>query len=193
MLNLALRGAGFEQTGRDPVVCVNWADANAYASWLAGKTGQPYRLPSEAEWEYMARAGNPSTYHFGADERAICNYGNGADLSTGFENRNTLCDDGSGEKTVPVGGFPPNRFGVHDTIGNAWEWTADCWHGGFQGAPADARPWTTGGDCKDRVLKGGSWVVDAWGVRSSVREGSGAEDRDAYAGFRVARPVTGAP
>ena len=131
--------------GQRPVIVVSWEDAKAYVGWLSRKTGERYRLLSEAEWEYAARAGTRTRYHWGH--------------SIG---RNQANCDGCGsrwddEKTAPVGSFPANGFGLHDVHGNVWEWVEDCWHGSYAGAPTDGRAWATGGDCERRVLRGGSW------------------------------------
>ncbi len=132
--------------GRRPVIDVSWEDAVAYAEWLSVQTGERYRLPSEAEWEYAARAGSTTKYGWGNDighNRANCG-GCGSQW-----------DD---EKTAPVGSFNPNAFGLHDMHGNLWEWVQDCWNGSYQGAPADGSAWTSG-DCERRVLRGGSWLT----------------------------------
>jgi formylglycine-generating enzyme required for sulfatase activity len=135
------RDPGFEQTDRHPAVCVSHADAEAYARWLARRTGAPYRLPTEAEWEYAARAGTDMAYPWGADAlgTAPCRYANGADLSARaqFPAWTTLeCADGF-LFAAPAGSFEANGFGLHDMSGNVWEWTADCWHDSYEGAPQD--------------------------------------------------------
>jgi formylglycine-generating enzyme required for sulfatase activity len=181
------RNPGFRQTDRDPVVCVNWDDAKAYARWLGRDAGVRYRLLSEAEWEYMARAGSTSKYPFGDSENSLCEYGNAADRSTGFYWHNKACSDGHGEQTAPGGSFKPNAFGVYDTIGNAWEWTEDCWHGTYSSAPMNGKAWTTGGTCGLRVLRGGSWGLQPRDVRSAFRYGLYSDYRGYDLGFRVAR------
>jgi len=181
------RSPGFRQTDRDPVVCVNWGDAKAYVGWLSRKAGKDYRLPSEAEWEYMARAGSTAKYGFGDAESSLCAYGNAADRDTSFSWKNKSCSDGYGERTAPAGSFKPNAFGVYDTIGNVWEWVEDCWHGSYQGAPSDGSAWTTGGQCGRRVLRGGSWVDVPWLARTALRNWVSTVDRGYDYGFRVAR------
>lgn len=163
--------------GRRPVVNVSWQDASQYVRWLARKTGKPYRLPSEAEWEYAARARTGTPFWWGADA--------GSNLA------NCLVCGGAfgGSKTAPVGTFKPNAFGLFDVHGNAWEWVADCWHDGYAGAPADARAWVDGGNCKLRVLRGGSWISVARALRVSHREGYDPTFRYASNGFRVARDL----
>ena len=183
------RDPAFSQTDRDPVVCVNWHDAKAYVSWLSRKTGKPYRLLSEAEWEYMARAGSTSRYPFGNSESELCRYGNAADSSTSFKRRNTTCSDGYGEKTAPVGRYKPNRFGVFDVVGNVWEWVEDCWNGTYGGAPTDGRAWESG-NCSRRVLRGGSWFDNPGYVRSANRNWYDTTKRSNYSGFRVLRTLS---
>ena len=142
---------GFRQGEREPVVCVNWKDAQAYVTWLSEKTGQGYRLLSESEWEYVARAGTRTPFHYGRT------------ISTDQANYNGNYTYGSGregeyrEKTVPVGSYPTNEFGLHDVHGNVWEWVEDCGHDSYDGAPSDGSAWTSGGDCSTRVVRGGSW------------------------------------
>ena len=142
--------------GRRPVINVSWEDAVAYTRWLSEQTGERYRLPSEAEWEYAARAGAETKYHFGNDESRLCQYGNHADTSMDYGRRNQTCSDGVGKKTAMVGRYEPNRFGLYDMHGNVWEWVQDCWNESYRGAPADGSAWERG-DCSQRVLRGGSW------------------------------------
>ena len=173
------RSPGFRQ-GRDhPVVCLSWHDARKYASWLSRKTGEAYRLPSESEWEYAARAGTTTTYHFGNDPAALCRYGNHADW------HNASCSDGVGEMTAPAGSFAANAFGLQDVHGNAWEWVEDCWHASYAGAPVDGGAWS--GDCARPVLRGGSWDTDPSLLRAARRVGEANGNRMNSVGFRVAR------
>ena len=184
------RSPGFGQSDRDPVVCVSWDDAKAYLRWISRKTEVTYRLLSEAEWEYMARAGSTSKYPFGNSENNLCDHGNGADRSSGFYWRNTICSDGYGERTAPAGSYRPNAFGVFDTLGNVWEWTEDCWHDSYHGAPSDGRAWTTGGDCGKRAKRGGGWTDESEVLRPAVRSGWSSTDyRNWSYGFRVARTL----
>jgi formylglycine-generating enzyme required for sulfatase activity len=181
---------GFTQSGSHPVACVSWDDAKAYVAWLSGKTGRAYRLPTEAEWEYAARAGTTTRYHFGNDEKDLCRYGNGADRTArndiaGAKSWTVLpCSDGHAY-TAPVGSFPANGFGLHDVHGNVWEWTEDCWHDNYTGAPPDGSAWTTG-DCKIHVLRGGSWGYPPVYLRSAVRGMIAANYRYINSGIRVA-------
>jgi sulfatase modifying factor 1 len=183
---------GFPQTGRDPVVCVGWDDAQAYVSWLSAKTGHVYRLPTEAEWEYAARAG-ATTARYGSDNPAeVCRYTNVGDLDyseqhPGDSRVNRACRDGYAF-TSPVGSFPPNQFGLYDMLGDVMDWTEDCWNINYSGAPADGAAWLTG-DCSRRVAHGGSWDADLSVVRSAMRRGILTSNRNTTFGFRVARTL----
>ena len=164
--------------GRRPVIGVRWKDARAYARWLSRETGQRYRLLTEAEWEYAARAGSTSRYAWGKK------------TGTGRANCSGCKSEWDRQKrTAPVGSFAPNRFGLHDMHGNVWEWTEDCWRKTYEGAPVDGSAYLApefGGKCPLRVLRGGSWLNPVWSIRSANRSGI------AYAiqrnvGLRVAR------
>ena len=162
--------------GRDerPVINVSWQDACDYAAWLSAQSGQAYRLPSEAEWEYAARAGTETAYWWGEDigvNRANC-------FNSGSE--------WSGRQTSPVGSFPANAFGLHDTAGNVWEWVQDRWHKNYTNAPADGSAWESDGDSKYRVLRGGSWLNDPRYARAASRFGCDPGSRDYGVGFRLA-------
>ena len=176
---------GITQTDRDPVVCVNWQDAKAYVAWLNGKLrggvpregDGPYRLPSEAEWEYAARAGTQTARWWGdavGSERANC--------------------DGCGsqrdkQQTTPVGSFPLNPFGLSDMLGNVWEWTGDCWNETYAGAPADGRTWDTG-KCESRALRGGAFANLPWLLRSATRTTPDPPLlRANFIGFRVVKEL----
>ena len=158
--------------GARPVINVNWDDARAYVSWLSRETGESYRLPSEAEWEYAARGGTTTPFYTGTT------------ISTGQANYSI--DRG---QTTPVRTFAPNPFGLYDVHGNVWEWVEDCWHGSYRGAPSDGRAWTVGGDCGRRVLRGGSWLYAPRYLRSAARSGGSTGLRRSLAGFRVARTL----
>jgi formylglycine-generating enzyme len=199
------RDPGFKQTDRHPVTCVSYEDAQAYLRWLNEKVrglgstvswggGEvPYRLPSEAEWEYAARAGTVTARYWGDGRENSCDYANAADL-TGAEALNwdkstTLgCHDGY-VYTAPVGTFRPNRFGLYDILGNVWQWTADCWNGTYDGAPNDGQPWTTG-NCTLRALRGASWNYYPRILRAANRSRYTAVDRSYISGFRVARTIS---
>lgn len=174
------RDPGFPQQPDMPVVCVDWFDAKAYVEWLRQRTGQPYRLLSEAEWEYAARAWTATRYWWGdhfAEGRANCSdCGSVWDL----------------DRTAPVGGFVPNFFGLYDMNGNVWEWVEDCWHESYEGAPDDGSAWVEG-ECKRRTLRGGSWVEIRETLRSANRLRNGADNRNNAIGFRVAKDLWPAP
>jgi formylglycine-generating enzyme required for sulfatase activity len=184
------RGPGLAQAESHPVLCVSWNDARAYAQWLAKKTGKRYRLPSEAEWEFAARAGSVTARYWGDDPVQACRFANVADQSRfqtmGFGQKHE-CTDGH-YFTAPAGGYAPNRFGLYDMLGNAWEWTEDCWNAGYAGAPADGSAWLAG-DCAQRVCRGGSWSTVPRFARSAARYRNNADHRDNLTGFRLARTV----
>lgn len=174
---LSWQEPGFLQSGRDPVVCVSWEDAKAYTTWLSAKTGQPYRLLTEAEWEYATRAGIQERYYFGPEISGVD--ANHADTRDGDVYR---------KKTQPVGTFLANAFGLYDVHGNAWEWVEDCWHEDYHGAPSDGSEWSVG-DCEKRVIRGGSWASDGWVLRSAFRYRFEQSLRFNTIGFRVGRSL----
>ncbi len=186
------RNPGLAQAQADPhpVLCVSWNDASAFAQWLSKKTGKRYRLPTEAEWEYAARAGSSSSRYWGDDPEQACRYANVADQSrfqTWSFGQKHECTDGH-YFTAPAGGYAPNRFGLYDMIGNVWEWTEDCWNASYAGAPADGSAWLAG-DCTQRVLRGGSWSTVPRYARSATRFKNPADFRDNLTGFRLARTL----
>ena len=183
------RSPAFQQSDAHPVVCVNWQDAQAYVAWLSQETGEAYRLASESEWEYAARAGSVTKYAFGNDKSRLCRHGNHADASTAYSWRNTGCSDGVGERTAVVGSYEINAFGLHDMHGNVWEWVEDCWNDSYQGAPTGGEGWTSG-DCAKRVLRGGSWFSNPRYLRSAYRNRITTSFRFSFIGFRVARTLT---
>ena len=190
------RSPGFSQTDRDPVVCVNWEDARAYAAWVSQRTGKGYRLLTEAEFEYAARAGSTTRWWWGEDGAVQCRNANGADQSTQRQVPETSgwtvapCDDGFAY-TAPVGRFAANRFGLYDMAGNALQWVEDCYRDSYAGAPSDASTPATGGDCASRVLRGGSWGNSPQLLRSAVRLRGQPVLRNDFTGFRVARTPGG--
>ena len=158
--------------GLRPAINVSWDDAVAYTRWLSEQTGRRYRLPTEGEWEYAARAGTDTPWCFEDNERSIGEY------AWYWQN--------SGARTQPVGRKSPNPWGLHDVHGNVWEWVQDCWRSNYEGAPMDGSARETG-DCGIRVLRGGSWgFTGASSLRSAVRKGEIPAWRDRYTGFRVA-------
>ncbi len=183
------RSPGFRQTEAHPVICVNWEDARAYVGWLSEKTGEEYRLLSESEWEYVARGGTATARYWGESETGQCSYENGADASTNRSwRRRAGCNDGYA-RTSPVGSFGANGFGLHDVLGNVLEWVEDCWNDSYGGAPADGSAWESG-DCRRRVLRGGSWNGTPRRLRSANRFRYGTGSRGYVAGFRVVRTLT---
>jgi sulfatase modifying factor 1 len=182
---------GFVQDDRHPVVCVSWDDAQAYVRWLSGRTGKAYRLLSESEWEYAARAGTTTRRPWGDSAEAGCGHANVADATArrviaGFK-WGTACDDGHGY-TAPSGSYRANAFDLHDMIGNVREWTSDCWNATLAGASVDGSA-RQSGDCSRRVLRGGSWFNYSALARSAFRLGNSTTDRNNYLGFRVARTL----
>ena len=177
---------GFHQSDSHPVVCVSWDDAVAYVEWLSRETGERYRLPSEAEWEYAVRSGSTTGYHFGDDESQLCRYENHADRSTDVPWRNESCSDGIGVGTAEVGNYQPNDFGLYDMHGNVQEWVQDCRNDSYAGAPSDGSAWISG-DCSRRVVRGGSWYDEPAFLRSAFRLGGPRSGRYFNLGFRVAQ------
>lgn len=183
---------GFEQTDNHPAVCLSMDDAAAYLSWISKKTGQTYRLPSEAEWEYAARGGTQTAFPFAYDPKTVCKFANTSDKS--FENHNpklgrssAQCDDGF-IWTSPVGSFPPNAFGLYDMVGNAWEWVADCHHDNYEGAPGDGSVWKGPEDC-EYVARSGGWSSAASGARPSFRVPDPWAYRGGGDGLRIVREL----
>lgn len=182
----------------EPATCIGWNGAQAYVAWLARETGKPYRLPSEAEWEYASRAGSSGRYFFGNEETQACRYANLADRSAeaairrdfdGLESREHVgvmpCDDKAGYASI-VGMYEANAFGLHDTLGNIAEFVQDCEHDTYAGAPADGSAWVDAA-CKARVVRGGSWH---WrGYHASHRGAMPADFVGALEGFRVAQDI----
>jgi formylglycine-generating enzyme required for sulfatase activity len=159
--------------GNQPVIDVSWQDAKAFVAWLGKKTGRNYRLPSEAEWEYAARAGTMSKFWWGKD--------------VGKSNANCAgCGEVSLSKTTPVGSFRPNGFGLYDTSGNAYEWVEDCWNDTYAKAPTNGSAWTSG-QCSQRVLRGGSFANNSSAATSAARFRYDLDVRYYANGFRVVR------
>ena len=186
------RNPGFGQTDLHPVVCVSWNDTRVYARWLSLRTGQQYRLPTEAEWEYAARAGSVQSRYWGGDPDATCPYANDADRSVAAKFASwkvvTSCDDKT-VFTAASGSYRRNAWGLSDMLGNVWEWTEDCWHDSYSGAPDDGSAWREAnqGDCARRVLRGGSWSNIPQVLRSAYRSRSTADEANGYVGIRLAR------
>ena len=177
-----------QRSNQLPVVCVNWFDAQAYVHWLSGKANNNYRLLTEAEWEYVARAGTSTSRYWGADAADQCTYANGADsaFKASHPNANTAtCSDGY-EGLAPVGSFRPNAFGLYDMLGNASEWVEDCALP-YSGQANDGTAQGGGGQCESRVLRGGGWDEGPRKLRSAGRSDNHPFVRTANEGFRVAR------
>ena len=184
-----------QEPPRWPAVCLDWKDAHAYVAWLnvraraanpalAKRVGGPYRLPSEAEWEYAARAGTATSRWWGEA------------VGKGNANCNGCGSSFDKQLLAPVDAFAANPFGLYGMLGNAWQWTEDCWHPSYTGAPVDGSAWKTG-DCSRHALRGGSWDNVPLFVRSASRNGAANDDDDVHAehdysslaGFRVARDL----
>jgi formylglycine-generating enzyme required for sulfatase activity len=163
--------------GMRPVINVSWDDAQQYVAWFSKMTGRPYRLLTEAEWEYAARAGSTTAYFWG-DE-----------IGKGNANCSGCGSEWDYQQTLPVGSFKPNAFGLYDMAGNVWEWVEDCYHDDYDGAPTDSSAWTVGGDCSNRVVRGGSWDSNPQSLRSANRGRSSGVIRVNYLGFRVGRTL----
>ena len=187
------RNPGFAQTDQEPVVCVSWNDARAYAEWLSGHSGAHYRLPSEAEYEYATRGGTGDARFWPPGDKNACAYADVADstaqrlVSGGDRWTVHPCDDGHAY-TAPVGSYKPNPFGLYDMLGNVWEWVEDCYHPSYDEAPADGSAWTEQ-RCSQHVLRGGSWAGYPAAVRSALRLWFGPDVRLNVMGFRVARSL----
>jgi formylglycine-generating enzyme required for sulfatase activity len=175
--------------GRDtrPVIMVSWNDAVEFATWLSQKTGQAYALPSESQWEYVARAGEEGDWLGGSPDR-ICEYGNVAGGESGFRWQHADCTDSAALETLPVGSLQANAFGLHDVIGNVAEWTLDCLNLSYLDAPADG---SAGGRgiCSSRMTRGGSWFTGTRDIRLPARFSLKNGDRNDFTGFRVVRKV----
>ena len=160
--------------GNRPVMEISWNDVQGFIAWLNTRTGGDYRLPTESEWEYAARAGSESKYSWGnriGSNRANCD--------------EEYCGD-RWENTAPVGSFASNAWGLHDMHGNVWEWVEDCRNDSYVGAPGDGSAWRSG-DCNQRVIRGGSWYNYTWRLRSAYRDWPTRSNRDSILGFRLAR------
>jgi formylglycine-generating enzyme required for sulfatase activity len=163
--------------GRQPVINVSWNDAQSYVEWLSRLTGQRYRLLTEAEWEYAARAGTTTVYYWGNE------------IGKGNANCKECGSPWDWKTPAPAGSFAANAFGLYDMAGNVWQWAQDCYHAGYNGAPTDGSAWS-GGDCSRRVYRGGSWVDEARTLRSASRARVSMGNRANGHGFRVARTLT---
>lgn len=174
----------FPQTDQDPVVCMSSQDAQAYIDWLnenlrwtiTGEAGRLYRLPSESEWEYAARAGQQTARWWGDD------------IGTNNADCNGCGSSWDDQGTAPVGSFRPNQFGLYDMLGNAGEWMQDCWQTSYDRAPSDGTAWTAG-DCQRRAVRGRDWTSEIWSVRTTARIGLRVNQKSNDVGFRVAKTL----
>lgn len=184
---------------RRPAINVSWQDAVCHAEWLSRKTGKRYRLPTEAEWEYAARAGTQTPRFWPDGINTPCEYANVLNENSRAEIKKRYsfvdweafqCPDGYAF-TAPVGRFKPNGFGLYDMLGNMWEWTQDCWHDSYKGAPADGAAWleAKSGYCGLRVMRGGSWYTDSANVRAATRLRYFPDNRFNFLGFRLAQDL----
>lgn len=186
-------------TDYHPVTCVTWDDATAYVNWLSQQTGRQFRLPSEAEWEYAARAGTTTKYPSGDAPERLCEYANmkdrrfkaAAQRDYGLDMLVTDCDDGA-EYTTTVGMYSPNAFGLHDVMGNVAEWVADCQHPDYKGAPGDGSAWTR--DCEVEgdyfITRGGTYSSSRQVLRSAARGHGGRTNASSLGeGFRIAEDI----
>jgi formylglycine-generating enzyme required for sulfatase activity len=176
------RNPGFQQDDNHPVVYISWDDAKAYAVWLAAITGKPYRLPTEAEWEYAARAGATTPFWWGSSiTPARANY-NGKYVYAGGGSKGEYR-----KGTVPAASFDPNPWGLYNVHGNVWEWCEDTWHDTYKGAPTNGSAWLDEEGQNGRVVRGDAWILSPGGLRAAVRSGITTEYSDI--GFRVARTL----
>ena len=170
--------------GRRPVINISWATAQVYCAWLTKQTGYRYRLPSESEWEYACRAGSATAFHWGSTITP---------KQANYDGNHSYCNGEKGQfrkRTLPVDyAFPSNAFGLHQMIGNVWEWCEDRWHGGYNGAPSDGSPWTTGVS-ENCVIRGGSWYSGPNWLRSASRAWWPSNGKDEHIGFRLARDIS---
>jgi len=192
----SFRNPGYPQTGTHPAVCVSFEDSKAYAEWLSKTTAKPYRLLSEAQWEYAARAGATGRFAGAGSEADLCAAGNGADQAASAARLPAAweflrCNDGYAH-TAPVASFKPNAFGLYDMMGNTWEWVEDCYTDNLADVPADGQG-RTSGDCSQRAVRGGAWSAAARMLRVAVRAKAPAGSRFDDVGFRVARQLTATP
>lgn len=170
------RNPGFSQTANDPVVCVNYDDSIAYLQWLSRKTGQKYRLPSDTEYEYVNRAGTTSRYWWGDD------------IGKGHSSCGGCGTQWDQKQPAPVGSFPANPFGIHDTTGNVWSRTRDCWNKELDNIPTDGSP-SLSGDCTKRVFRGGGFRSNPLNLRAALRHSAGQDRRFNDDGFHAVRAL----
>jgi formylglycine-generating enzyme required for sulfatase activity len=182
----SLEHPGFEITGSHPAVCISWHEAQSYVAWLQRRTGKPYRLPTEAEWEYAARAGRATRYSFGNNENTLCDYARFADLNSQFGWHDACHSELVAYGAAPVGSLKPNPWGVFDMHGNVWEWVEDCWTPNPLEIPVDGSAFSRPGNCEIGVMRGGSFSSSSLMVRSAIRSPMRTAQHYFNAGLRVA-------
>ncbi|WP_193551486.1 formylglycine-generating enzyme family protein [Pseudomonas ovata] len=170
----------YQQAPRQPAVCIDFEEVQGYAQWLAQQTGKPYRMVSEAEREYAARAGSTGPFPFAFDKEGEYQIS---------QHANTYGPRDGYTYSAPVGSYPPNAFGVYDAHGNVYEWVADCWHKDYVGAPADGSAWIEGGECESAHMRGNDWGEPPIFSRSANRNDRLKTTRGDFLGFRVAREL----
>jgi formylglycine-generating enzyme required for sulfatase activity len=183
------KSPGFDQTDNHPVTCVSFNDAKAFINWINKYSNKTFRLPSESQWEYAARAGSKTKFYFGNDSKSLCEYGNILDKTPNSEGQTWIkgadCKGGYFSGTSSVGKYKSNQFGLKDMLGNIWEWNRDCWKDSYQNAPADGTARISSGDCSKRVLRGGSWINGPGSLGSANRFRSSPGHRNYSFGFRL--------
>lgn len=176
--------------GDRPVINVAWNEAETFAQWVSEQTGQKYSLPSEAVWEYAARAMTSTDFFFGNDVTQLCQYGNVADITEGLQRKGkplVNCNDGFGRLTAPVQEFKPNAFGLYDMSGNVREWVQDCYHDSYENAPIDGSARLDDCNTEDKVLRGGAWFSFPWITSASTRQSDSPFVASFSIGFRLMR------
>jgi formylglycine-generating enzyme required for sulfatase activity len=181
-----LENPGYEITGSHPAVCISWHEAQSYVAWLQRRTGKPYRLPTEAEWEYAARAGTATRYSFGTNENALCGYARFADLNSQFGWHDACHSEVATYGAAPVGSLKPNPWGIFDMHGNVWEWVEDCWTPNPLEIPVDGSAFSRPGNCEMGVMRGGSFSSSSLMVRSAIRSPMRTAQHYFNVGLRVA-------
>lgn len=170
----------YEQGPRQPAVCIDYQEVQAYTQWLTQHTGHPYRMLSEAEREYGARAGSTGPFPFPFDEEGDYQIS---------QHANTYGPKDGYAYSSPVGSYPPNAFGVYDMHGNVYEWVADCWHDSYEGAPVDGSAWIDDAQCELVQIRGNDWGESPIFSRSGNRNNAYRDTRGDWIGFRVAREL----
>ena len=182
----SFRHPGFDVTGSHPAGCVSWYDAQAYVAWLKRRTGKEYRLPTEVEWEYAARAGTTTSYSFGNDDRLLCDYARFADLGSLYAWRDTCRSDTTTDGPIQVGKLKPNAWGIFDMQGNVAEWVEDCWTSNWAEIPTDGSAFARPGNCEMGVVRGGGWISNSRRLRPAYRTKVRTPMQAQFLGFRVA-------